>query len=39
MTMGEKLSSEEVDILIREADVDGDGFIRYDQFINIMKQV
>ncbi|CAL4111937.1 unnamed protein product [Meganyctiphanes norvegica] len=38
MTMGEKLSAEEVDIMIREADIDGNGQIHYDQFIAMMKK-
>ncbi|KAK4323547.1 hypothetical protein Pmani_005779 [Petrolisthes manimaculis] len=37
MTMGEKLTQEEVDIIIREADIDGEGFIAYEQFVNIMS--
>ncbi|XP_042205490.1 calmodulin-like [Homarus americanus] len=36
MTMGEKLTQEEVDIMIREADIDGEGHIYYDQFIHMM---
>ncbi|XP_076045487.1 uncharacterized protein LOC143027798 [Oratosquilla oratoria] len=38
MTMGERLTREEVDLIIREADIDGDGQIRYDQFVQIMKK-
>eukprot|EP01088_Endostelium_zonatum_P004444 TRINITY_DN15695_c0_g1_i1.p1 TRINITY_DN15695_c0_g1~~TRINITY_DN15695_c0_g1_i1.p1 ORF type:complete len:150 (-),score=44.69 TRINITY_DN15695_c0_g1_i1:98-547(-) len=34
--LGEKLSEEEVDELIREADVDGDGQINYEEFIKMM---
>ncbi|KAK3881781.1 hypothetical protein Pcinc_013811 [Petrolisthes cinctipes] len=37
MTMGEKLTQEEVDIIIREADIDGEGYIAYEQFVNIMS--
>ena len=29
-TLGEKLSDEEVDEMIREADIDGDGRVNYD---------
>ncbi|ROT80695.1 putative calmodulin-like [Penaeus vannamei] len=38
MTMGEKLSQEEVDIMIREADIDGDGHIKYEQFVDLMTK-
>ncbi|URE02718.1 hypothetical protein MUK42_19654 [Musa troglodytarum] len=34
--LGEKLADEEVDEMIREADVDGDGQINYDEFVKIM---
>lgn len=36
MTMGEKLTEDEVEIMIREADIDGEGHIHYEQFIDIM---
>ena len=32
----EKLTSEEVDEMIREADVDGDGHINYEEFVRMM---
>ena len=31
--LGEKLSEQEVEEMIREADVDGDGQINYDEFV------
>ncbi|ETS64955.1 calmodulin [Moesziomyces aphidis] len=34
--LGEKLSDNEVDEMIREADVDGDGQINYEEFVNMM---
>lgn len=38
MTMGERLTQEEVELIIREADIDEEGNIRYEQFVNIMKK-
>ena len=35
-TLGEKLTEEEADELIREADIDGDGTINYHEFVKIM---
>ncbi|KAK8783815.1 hypothetical protein V5799_009823 [Amblyomma americanum] len=35
-TLGEKLTNEEVDAMIREADVDGDGQINYDEFVALI---
>ena len=35
--LGEKLSDNEVDEMIREADVDGDGQINYDEFVKVGK--
>merc|ERR1712051_920481 len=34
--LGEKLTEEEVDEMVREADVDGDGQINYEEFVKMM---
>ncbi|CAN7053368.1 unnamed protein product [Brassica rapa subsp. trilocularis] len=34
--LGEKLTDEEVEEMVREADVDGDGQINYEEFVKIM---
>eukprot|EP01026_Neomeris_dumetosa_P037565 TRINITY_DN30455_c0_g1_i1.p4 TRINITY_DN30455_c0_g1~~TRINITY_DN30455_c0_g1_i1.p4 ORF type:complete len:150 (-),score=34.44 TRINITY_DN30455_c0_g1_i1:512-961(-) len=34
--LGEKLSDEEVDEMIKEADVDGDGQVNYEEFVKMM---
>jgi len=34
--LGEKLTDEEVDKMIREADIDGDGHINYEEFVRMM---
>ena len=34
--LGEKLSDAEVDEMIREADVDGDGQVNYEEFVKMM---
>ena len=35
--LGEKLTDEEADAMVREADLDGDGQINYEEFVNMMK--
>ena len=35
--LGEKLTDAEVDEMIREADVDGDGQVNYDEFVKMMR--
>ncbi|XP_076634356.1 calmodulin-alpha isoform X5 [Colletes latitarsis] len=34
--LGEKLSEEEVDDMIKEADLDGDGMVNYEEFVTIL---
>ena len=34
--LGEKLTDEEVEEMIREADVDGDGQVNYEEFVRMM---
>lgn len=36
--LGEKLSEEEVDDMIKEADMDGDGMVNYDGLLNKKKK-
>ncbi|XP_037503725.1 calmodulin-A-like [Rhipicephalus sanguineus] len=36
-TLGEKLTDEEVDAMIREADMDGDGQINYEEFVALIN--
>ena len=35
-TLGDQLTDDEVDEMIREADIDGDGFINYEEFVRMM---
>ncbi|KAB2014640.1 hypothetical protein ES319_D09G240500v1 [Gossypium barbadense] len=39
MNLGEKLSDEEVEQMIKEADLDGDGQVNYDEFVKMMTTV
>ncbi|XP_008835071.1 calmodulin-like protein 5 [Nannospalax galili] len=36
--LGEKLSQEELDAMIREADVDKDGKVNYEEFVRILSE-
>lgn len=36
INLGEKLSDEEVEEMIREADIDGDGLVSYEEFVRMM---
>jgi len=35
-SLGEKVSDEEVEEMIREADIDGDGYINYEEFVRMI---
>ncbi|XP_072976911.1 calmodulin-1 [Typha angustifolia] len=39
INLGEKLTDEEVEQMIREADVDGDGQVNYEEFVRMMTAV
>jgi len=36
LNLGEKLSDEEASQMIKEADLDGDGLVSYDEFVRVM---
>ncbi|CAO3591805.1 unnamed protein product [Absidia cylindrospora] len=38
ISVGERLSEQELDEMIREADVDGDGQINYEEFVKMMNK-
>ncbi|EDW34519.1 GL21535 [Drosophila persimilis] len=38
INLGEKVSDEEIDEMIREADFDGDGLINYEEFVWMINQ-
>jgi Ca2+-binding EF-hand superfamily protein len=37
INLGEKMTDEEVEQMIKEADTDGDGQVKYDEFVLMMK--
>ena len=39
LKLGEKLSSEECEELINEADIDGDGTVNYEEFVTMLFKV
>lgn len=39
INLGEKLTDEELDQMIREADLDGDGQVDYDEFVKMMMNI
>lgn len=36
--LGEKITEEEADVMIKEADLDGDGKINYEEFVKMMME-
>lgn len=36
INLGEKLTEEEVELMIKEADTDGDGQVNYEEFVRMM---
>ena len=34
--LGEKLTDHDIECMIREADIDGDGKLNYEEFVNMM---
>lgn len=39
INLGESLTDEEVDQMIKEADLDGDGLVNYEEFVKMMLAV
>nr|2KN2_A Chain A, Calmodulin [Glycine max] len=39
INLGEKLTDEEVEQMIKEADLDGDGQVNYEEFVKMMMTV
>jgi calmodulin len=37
-TLGQKLTNEEVDAFMDEADIDGDGKLSYEEFVNMLTK-
>lgn len=37
INLGEKLSDEEVEQMINEADLDGDGQVNFEEFVKMMR--
>ena len=37
LNLGEKLTEEEVEMMIKEADINGDGLVNYEEFISMMN--
>jgi len=37
MHIGEKLTDDEIDEMITEVDIDGDGLINYEEFVYMMQ--
>lgn len=39
INLGEKLTDEEVDQMIKEADLDGDGQVNFEEFVKMMMTI
>lgn len=39
INLGEKLTDEEVEQMIKEADMDGDGQVNFEEFVKMMRIV
>ena len=35
--MGEKMTDKEIDVLVKEADLDKDGMVNYEEFVLMMQ--